>query len=117
MGNLGCVKRLSDLFERTAFSQRYSLATQHGSPRAIRLSILRFADRDLAYVQGLLSGYEGKNGRKLAESMCESAPNAVQHLLDRVCWDAHQAQDRARSYAIDEMGSEDAVLIADVTAS
>src|ERR1035437_2679232 len=71
--------------------------------------------RSLSYVEGLLSGCERKNGWQLAEWMGESAPYAVQHLLDRACWDADQARDLGRSYAIDELGSEDAVLIVDET--
>jgi SRSO17 transposase len=69
----------------------------------------------LAYVQGLLSGCERKNGWQLAEWMGEAAPYAVQHLLDRARWDADQARDLVRSYAVDELGSEDAVLIVDET--
>jgi SRSO17 transposase len=72
-------------------------------------------ERSLAYLQGLLSGCERKNGWQLAEWMGESAPYAVQHLLDRACWDADQARDLVRSYAISELGSEDAVLIVDET--
>jgi hypothetical protein len=37
----------------------------------------------LAYLQGLLSGWERKNGWQLAEWMEEAAPYRVQHLLDR----------------------------------
>jgi hypothetical protein len=33
--------------------------------------------------------------------------------LDRACWDADRARDRVRSYVIDELGSEGAVLIID----
>src|ERR1022692_4160761 len=38
--------------------------------------------RSLAYLQGLLSGCERKNGWQLAEWMGEAAPYSVQHLLD-----------------------------------
>jgi SRSO17 transposase len=72
-------------------------------------------DRSLAYVQGLLSGCERKNGWQLSEWMGEAAPYAVQHLLDRARWDADRARDLVRSYAVDELGSEDAVLIVDET--
>ncbi len=40
-------------------------------------------ERSCAYLQGLLSGCERKNGWQLAEWMGEAAPYAVQHLLDR----------------------------------
>jgi len=71
--------------------------------------------RSLGYVQGLLSGCERKNGWQLAEWLGEATPYAVQHLLDRARWDADEARDRIRSYAIDELGSEEAVLIVDET--
>ena len=57
--------------------------------------------RSLAYLQGLLSGCERKNGWRLAEWMEEAAPYAVQHLLDRARWEADEARDRLRSYALD----------------
>jgi len=71
--------------------------------------------RSLAYLQGLLSGCERKNGWQLAEWMGEAAPYAVQHLLDRARWDADQARDRIRSYAVEELHSTEAVLIVDET--
>ena len=71
--------------------------------------------RSLAYLQGLLGGCERKNGWQLAEWMGEAAPYAVQHLLDRACWDADQARDRIRRYAVEELHSTEAVLIVDET--
>lgn len=71
--------------------------------------------RSLAYLQGLLSGCERKNGWQLSEWMGEAAPYAVQHLLDRARWDADQARDRVRSYAVQELHSAEAVLIVDET--
>jgi SRSO17 transposase len=52
--------------------------------------------RSLAYLQGLLSGCERKNGWQLAEWMGEAAPYAGQHLLDRARWDADDARDQVR---------------------
>src|SRR5665811_759572 len=71
--------------------------------------------RSLAYLQGLLSGCERKNGWQLAEWMGEAAPYAVQHLLDRARWDAEKARDRIRSYVVEELYSREAVLIVDET--
>ena len=45
----------------------------------------------LAYLQGLLNHCERKNGWQLDEWMGEAAPYRVQHLLDRVGWDADAA--------------------------
>lgn len=72
-------------------------------------------ERSLAYIQGLLSGCERKNGWQLAEWMGEAAPYAVQHLLDRACWDADAARDQVRDYVLEELSSPDAVLIVDET--
>lgn len=72
-------------------------------------------ERSLAYLQGLLSGCERKNGWQLAEWMGEEAPYRVQHLLDRARWDADAARDQLRDYVLEELSSPDAVLIADET--
>lgn len=72
-------------------------------------------ERSQAYLQGLLSHCERKNGWQLAEWMGEIAPYRVQHLLDRACWDADQARDRLREYALESLSSPDAVLIVDET--
>lgn len=71
--------------------------------------------RCLAYLQGLLSGCERKNSWQLSEWMGEASPYAVQHLLDRARWDADQARDRVRRYAVEELNSPEAVLIVDET--
>jgi SRSO17 transposase len=47
--------------------------------------------------------------------MGEPSPYAVQHLLDRARWDADAARDQLRDYVLEELGSPDAVLIADET--
>ena len=71
--------------------------------------------RSLAYLEGLLSGCERKNGWQLAEWMEEAAPYRVQHLLDRARWDADVARDKLRNYVLEELSSPDAVLIVDET--
>ena len=71
--------------------------------------------RSLAYLQGLLSGCERKNGWQMAEWMGEASPYAMQHLLDRASWDADEARDRVRGYVVEALGSPDAVLIVDET--
>jgi SRSO17 transposase len=71
--------------------------------------------RSFAYLQGLLSGCERKNGWQLAEWMEEVAPYRVQHLLDRARWDANAARDQLRDYVLEELSSPDAVLIVDET--
>jgi SRSO17 transposase len=71
--------------------------------------------RSHAYLQGLLSHCERKNGWQLAEWMGEAAPYRVQHLLDRARWDADAARDQVRDYVLEELSSPEAVLIADET--
>lgn len=72
-------------------------------------------ERSLAYLQGLLSHCERKNGWQLAEWMGKVAPYRMQHLLDWARWDADAARDRLREYMLEELSSPDAVLIADET--
>jgi SRSO17 transposase len=72
-------------------------------------------ERSYAYLQGLLSHCERKNGWQLAEWMGEAAPYRVQHLLDRSRWDADQARDQVREYVLEELSDPEAVLIADET--
>ncbi len=64
--------------------------------------------RSLAYLQGLLSGVQRKNGWQLAEWMGEATPDGVQHLLERAQWQADAARDVLRGYV-------DGVLIVDET--
>jgi len=71
--------------------------------------------QSLAYLQGLLSGCERKNGWQLAEWMEEVTPYRMQHLLDRARWDADSARDQLRDYVHQELNSSDAVLIVDET--
>lgn len=40
------------------------------------------------YLLGLLSSVERKNGWQLAEAVEHTAPDSLQHLLDRAPWDA-----------------------------
>jgi SRSO17 transposase len=62
-------------------------------------------ERSLAYLQGLLSGCERKNGWQLAEWMGEAAPYRVQHLLDRARWDADAVRDQVRDYVVAQLSS------------
>ncbi len=68
-----------------------------------------------AYLQGLLSQCERKNGWQLAEWTGEAAPYRMQHLLDRTRWNADAALDQLRDYALEALNSAEAVLIADET--
>lgn len=71
--------------------------------------------RSLAYLKGLLSSVERKNGWQLAEFIGEATPDGVQHLLERAQWDADEAREVLREYVIEHIGDRDAVLIVDET--
>ena len=71
--------------------------------------------RSLAYLQGLLSGVQRKNGWQLAEWMGEATPDGVQHLLERAQWQADAARDVLRGYVVEQLGDVDGVLIVDET--
>src|SRR4051794_17396703 len=71
--------------------------------------------RALAYVRGLLSPVERKNGWQLAELAGEPTPDGMQHLLARADWDADQVRDDLRAYVVEQLGESHAVLVVDET--
>jgi len=72
-------------------------------------------DRSLAYLEGLLSGCERKNGWQVAECVGDASPYGMQYLLGRARWDADALQARLSEYVQDKLGSPDAVMILDET--
>ncbi|MCC8420245.1 IS701 family transposase, partial [Photorhabdus thracensis] len=71
--------------------------------------------RSLAYLKGLLSNVERKNGWQLAEWMGEATPDGVQHLLERALWDADAARDILCDYVVGHLRDDNSVLIVDET--
>jgi len=71
--------------------------------------------RALAYLRGLLSPVERKNGWQLAEQAGEPTPDGMQHLLARADWDADAVRDDLRAYVVEHLGDPAAVLIVDET--
>jgi SRSO17 transposase len=71
--------------------------------------------RVLAYLQGLLSPIERKNGWQLAEMSGEATPYGFQYLLGRADWEADAVRDELRTYLIQHLGDPDAVLVIDET--
>jgi len=71
--------------------------------------------RALAYLQGLLSPLERKNGWQLAEEAGDPTPYGVQHLLGRAQWDADAVRNDLRAYVVEHLGDKQAVLIVDET--
>jgi SRSO17 transposase len=71
--------------------------------------------RALAYLRGLISPVERKNGWQLAEEAGDATPYGVQHLLGRAEWSADEVRDDLRSYVVEHLGTESAVLVVDET--
>ena len=68
-----------------------------------------------AYIRGLLSPAERKNGWQLAEMMGQSTPYKVQQFLYRSRWSAAEMRDDLQAYVKAHLGSEDGVLVVDET--
>ena len=68
-----------------------------------------------AYVVGLLSPVERKNGWQLAEQAGEATPYAMQRLLAGARWDADAVRDDLRAYVVAQLADPAAVLIVDET--
>jgi SRSO17 transposase len=71
--------------------------------------------RALLYLQGILSDVTRKNGWQLAEHAGEEHPNGMQRLLSQAIWDTDGVRDDLRSYVIEQLGRESAVLVIDET--
>ena len=58
-----------------------------------------------AYLRGLLSPVERKNGWQLAEVNGDDTPYGVQHLLGRAVWNAEAVRDDLRGYLMEHLGT------------
>jgi len=81
---------------------------------------LRFARaeprrRALAYLHGLLSPIERKNGWQLAEEAGERAPDGMQRLLSSADWDADAVHDDLVAYVHQHLADPGAILVVDET--
>jgi SRSO17 transposase len=72
-------------------------------------------ERALAYLRGLLSSIERKNGWQLAENAGEPSPDGMQRLLNGAHWDADLVRDDLRDYVVAHLADPDAVLVVDET--
>jgi SRSO17 transposase len=68
-----------------------------------------------AYLTGLLSPLQRKNGWQLAEHAGDATPYGLQHLLDRAKWDADAVRDDLQAYVREELGHPAGVLVIDET--
>jgi len=80
-----------------------------------RFSRREARERARAYLQGLLSPVQRKNGWQLAEQLGDARPYGVQHLLGRSEWDADALRDDLRRYVVEHLADREAVLIVDET--
>lgn len=82
------------------------------APRFARPEVRARAGRFLA---GLLGPVERRNGWRLAEQLGERTPDGVQRLLRTARWDADAVRDDLRTYVVEHLGDEQAVLVIDET--
>lgn len=71
--------------------------------------------RALAYMRGLLSTLERKNGWQLAEHAGDATPDGIQRLLSTTTWDENLVRDDLREYALEHLGNKQGVLVVDET--
>jgi SRSO17 transposase len=71
--------------------------------------------RARAYLLGLLSRSERKNGWTIAEFAGDVTPDGMQRLLNFYSWSADDVRDDLRGYVVAGLGDEQAVLVADET--
>jgi SRSO17 transposase len=69
--------------------------------------------RALKYLQGILSDVARKNGWQLAEHAGEAHPNGMQRLLSQAVWDTDGVRDDLRSFVMEQLGTEAAILVID----
>ena len=69
--------------------------------------------RALAYLQGIVSDTARKNGWQLAEHAGEARPDGMQRLLSSAVWDTGGVRDDVRSYVLEQLGQESAILVID----
>ncbi len=93
-------------------AEEVPMVAQRLTPRFARSEARRHAQ---AYLWGLLSPVERKNGWQLAEVVGDRTPYAIQHLLGRADWDADAVRDDLRGYVVAHVGDPHAILVLDET--
>jgi SRSO17 transposase len=71
--------------------------------------------RVLSYLRGLLGPVGRKNGWQLAEHAGERTPDGMQRLLATADWNPDLVRDDLRTYVLEHLGEEGAVLVVDET--
>ncbi|GHO58159.1 hypothetical protein KSB_66340 [Ktedonobacter robiniae] len=71
--------------------------------------------RALAYLKGIISSMQRKNGWQLAEHAGEARPDGMQRLLNQVVWNTSGVRDELRAYILERLGDPGAVVVIDET--
>jgi SRSO17 transposase len=71
--------------------------------------------RAMAYIRGLISTTERKNGWQLAELAGEVTPDGMQRLLNTAKWDVDQVRDDLQEYILTHFADPEAILVVDET--
>lgn len=71
--------------------------------------------RVLAYLKGLLSNCQRKNGWQLAELMGEMTPDGMQRLVSTAKWDVNSVRDDLQGYIVEHLGESPAIGVLDET--
>ena len=72
-------------------------------------------ERVKAYLRGLLSPIERKNGWQLAEEAGLPTPYAMQYLLNRAVWESDEVRDQLQAYVREMIAGPDGMLVIDET--
>src|SRR5437763_3684460 len=67
--------------------------------------------RALAYLQGVMSEIERKNGWQLAEHAREATPYGMQRLLSQAIWDEDLVREDLRDYVYEHLGTKFGILV------
>jgi SRSO17 transposase len=68
-----------------------------------------------AYLRGLLSPVERKNGWQLAEEAGYAMPYAMQYLFNRAWWDSEMLRDQFQAYVREMLAGPDGIVVIDET--
>jgi SRSO17 transposase len=82
------------------------------APRFYRAEVRVRARR---YLTGLLGQMDRKNCWQLAEQAGEGTPDGMQRLLSTAQWDPDEVRDDLRSYVVEHLADEGAILVIDET--
>src|SRR5437667_12909289 len=72
-------------------------------------------ERVKAYLRGLLSPVERKNGWQLAEEAGLPTPYAMQYLLNRAVWESGEVRDLLQAHVRERIADADGMLVIDET--